>query len=101
MPELRSEPIFREIALSGTAAILELQRKVDSLAAQLLEANDARVMAEADARRLREALACLCRNFPTDSDMTEAGWEGLKIESACMAYDKARVAVASQAKGAL
>lgn len=40
----RSEPVYR--AMKGAAALVEMQKLVDMMAAQLLEANDARVVAE-------------------------------------------------------
>jgi len=46
--------------------------------------------AEADARRLRATLVKLCRHFPIDSDMVEAGWSSRDIAEACDAYDEAR-----------
>lgn len=52
---------------------------------------DARLIAAAPA--LLEALIGMCRNFPTDSDMAEAGWAGHEIESACRAYEAARAAI--------
>jgi hypothetical protein len=44
----------------------------------------------AENKKLREAVVLLLRNFPTDGDLREAGWEDLEIESACSAYDTAR-----------
>lgn len=48
----------------------------------------------AAAPALLAALTRLCRAFPTDADMKEAGWEGSEIEEGCNAYDAARAAVA-------
>jgi hypothetical protein len=43
---------------------------------------------------LVEALTRLCTQFPTDSDMANAGWESTAINEACSAYDAARAAIA-------
>ena len=47
---------------------------------------------------LLHALTNLMRNFPTDHDMNEAGWDGSDIEKACSAHDDARAAIASARK---
>lgn len=61
--------------------------------------------AAAELRRLErmnaelvEAVTRLLQNFPTDGDMAEAGWDGLEIEAACQAYDRARAALTSATK---
>jgi hypothetical protein len=48
---------------------------------------------EAEVGRLREALTDVCKLFPTDTDMLEAGWASAEIEAACNVYDKARAAL--------
>jgi hypothetical protein len=47
----------RELALNGAAAIVTLQERLDSVAGQLFEANDARVIAERERDALRTQLA--------------------------------------------
>jgi hypothetical protein len=42
---------------------------------------------------LVEALARLCKSFPTDSDMYAAGWDGVEVEEGCLAYESARAAL--------
>lgn len=37
----------------------------------------------------RDALAKLCRHFPTDTDMLAAGWDAADVDAACAAYDEA------------
>ena len=44
---------------------------------------------------LAKALTRLCRVFPTDGDMAEAGWAASEIRAACDAYDAARAALAA------
>ena len=46
-----------------------------------------------DAERLRAALRRILRSIPTDSDMSDAGWESCEINEACDAYDQARAAL--------
>ena len=58
------------------------------------EENQANALLIAAAPELLEALAELMRNFPTDFDMTEAGWDRSDIDKACSAHDKARAAYA-------
>lgn len=41
------------------------------------------------------ALTGLCRVFPTDSDMQEAGWEADEVNAACDAYDIAKAQLAA------
>ena len=53
---------------------------------------DAHASALRDAEKLRKALTTLCRHFPTDADMVEAGWDAATVSSACDAYDSARAA---------
>ena len=53
----------------------------------------------AAAPELLEALARLMRTFPTDSDMTEAGWGAKEIDEACAAHDAARAAFAKATGG--
>lgn len=43
--------------------------------------------------KAREALKGMCRSFPTDTDMTEAGWDATEIETACTVYDAARLSL--------
>ena len=45
---------------------------------------------EARVKELEGGITQLMRNFPTDFDMTAAGWDGFEIESACAAHDAAR-----------
>lgn len=59
---------------------------------------DARLIAAAP--DLLAALTRLCRAFPTDADMKEAGWEGPEIEEGCNAYDAARAAIAKATEAA-
>lgn len=47
------------------------------------------------AKALADALERLLRNFPTDTDMVEAGWTGSEIECACQAHDDARGVLAA------
>jgi hypothetical protein len=56
----------------------------------------AEIAAEGDAlvEELVNALARLCRNFPTDSDMLDAEWSRSQIAEACDAYDAASAALA-------
>jgi hypothetical protein len=56
-------------------------------AAELAAAHEARLA------EVLEALARMCRNFPTDSDMAEAGWTAREISDACDAYDAAQALV--------
>jgi hypothetical protein len=44
-------------------------------------------------QRAVEAMTQVCRNFPTDSDMAEAGWATKEINAACDAYDLARASI--------
>lgn len=46
-------------------------------------------------QRLKEALTRLMTQFPTDTDMLEAGWENSEVNAACDAYDHAREALRS------
>ncbi len=66
------------------------QSDADSRIAALTAERDAAV---AEVARLRGLLGRLCRCFPTDSDMREAGWESHDIDKACGAYDAARAAL--------
>ena len=77
-------PLTNENGHLVKAALTELIAERDSLRA---------VSAE-----LMEALTNLMRNFPTDHDMKEAGWDGVDIEKACTAHDKAREAIVSARK---
>ena len=55
--------------------------------------------AEANARliaaapELLDALTRMLKQFPADSDLYAAGWDGSAINEACDAYDAARAAV--------
>lgn len=49
-------------------------------------------------RELLEALQRMCKSFPTDADMVEAGWDPPEVSEACSAYDAARAAI-SKATG--
>lgn len=53
---------------------------------------DARLIAAAP--DLLEAVIQLLRNFPTDSDLIEAGWSFTDTEAAMKAHDAARAVVA-------
>lgn len=53
---------------------------------------------EAEVGLLRARLTEMCRVFPTDSDMDEAGWEPSEIEQACKAYDAAKAALAARSQ---
>jgi hypothetical protein len=46
-------------------------------------------------KALADALERLMRNFPTDTDMLEAGWTGAEVECACQAHDAARETLAA------
>ena len=46
-------------------------------------------------KALADALERLMRNFPTDTDMLEAGWTGAEVECACQAHDAAREVLAA------
>lgn len=48
---------------------------------------------------VRAALAELVRNFPTDTDLIEAGWLPHEIDAAMNAYDAARAALSEPAPG--
>lgn len=60
------------------------------------EADETRANARliAAAPDLLDALEGLCRNFPPDVDLVEAGWARVDIDAACDAYDKARSVLA-------
>lgn len=45
-------------------------------------------------KELEETIKRLCRHFPTDGDLQEAGWESKDIEDACNAYDHAKAVLA-------
>ena len=63
-------------------------------ASRLIEERDAEIeRLRSDAERLRAALRRILRSIPTDSDMSDAGWESCEINEACDAYDQARAAL--------
>lgn len=72
------------------SANLQAGRQDDAPLAELIA--NARLIAAAP--DLLEALEGLCRNFPPDGDLVEAGWARVDIDAACDAYDKARSALA-------
>lgn len=47
---------------------------------------------------LRGALLLLMQHFPTDSDMSEAGWSREQIDAACRAHEVASATLAAIAK---
>jgi hypothetical protein len=76
--EEQAEAVINAIGEGSARALVELHR--GSIPADV-------------GRRAMEALTNVCKNFPTDGDMAEAGWDSLAIESACTAYDIARAAI--------
>lgn len=65
-----------------------------------LEAADAEIVRlRAENEALRSALLRLMQNFPTDSNLADAGWLGSEIDEACEAYDHAKAVFDAARKG--
>jgi hypothetical protein len=86
--------ISTESLVGGTALITVFQREQDRADTAERQRDSLRAVNA----KLLGALTNLMRNFPTDHDMKEAGWDGVDIEKACTAHDKARAAIASARK---
>lgn len=84
------------IAAANPAAILELIAQLEDAQSE----NRALLATEQNLRErvkeLEEGLTKLMREFPTDFDMKEAGWDGADIERACSAHDNARALLEKQ-----
>lgn len=84
------EASFRDVGYNHGALFIEAARALKRQTSLLP------LPAEPVARSepsMREALIRLLRSFPTDTDLSEAGWDRPDIEEACNAYDFAKSAI--------
>ena len=77
-------PMFDESATGDWVCFWDHTSEVETLERQI--------------KQLREALQRLTKNFPTDSELDEAGWGGSEINDACDAYDAACAALSAERK---
>ena len=91
-PTLHDE-VIQAIA-RGWCHGINAQKEMDADLALAIAAEVEAIPKVAASAQLAKALTRLCRIFPTDGDMAEAGWAASEIKAACDAYDAARAALA-------